>query len=75
MYLFREETLLSSRSGSGSAVAAVPDGTRVGIGETVAHRYDVSSPDVVAAIAEADEQIRVLEAMRENTLSVRDTVT
>lgn len=75
VYLFREETLLQSRSGSGSAVAAVPDGTRVGVGDTVAHRYDVSSPDIVSAIAEADEQIRVLEAMRENTLSVRDTVT
>ncbi len=74
VYLFRAETLLRSQSGSGSVVAAVSDGTRVGIGDTVARRYDLSSPDIVAAIREADEQIRVLTAMCENTLSVRDTV-
>ncbi len=74
MYLFREETVLLSRTESGSVIAAVADGTRVGVGDTVAQRYDVSSPNVVLAIAEVDEQIRVLTAMRENTLSVRDTV-
>ncbi len=74
MYLFREETILLSRTGSGSVVASVQDGTRVGIGDKVAGRYDVSSPDIVTAIAEVDEQIRVLNAMKENTLSVRDTV-
>ncbi len=73
-YLFREETVLHSTTSGGSVVAAVTDGERVGVGDTVAHRYDVSSPDVVAAIAEANEQIRVLTAMRENALSVRDTV-
>ncbi len=75
MYLFREETILLSRTSGGSVVASVADGTRVGVGDKVAGRYDVSSPNTVAAIAELDEQIRVLKAMQENTLSVRDTVT
>lgn len=73
VYIFREETVLKTASSGGSAVPAVPDGTRVGIGDTVIRRYDVSSPDIVAAIAEADAQIAVLTSMLDNTLSLRDT--
>lgn len=74
MYLFREEHGLRSALTGGSIVPAVPDGTRLGIGDTAARRYDVSSPDIVAAIAEAEAQIAVLTAMQSNALSVRDTV-
>ncbi len=75
VYLFREETLLKTAGTGGSVVPAVADGTRVGIGDIAVRRYDISLPDVVAAIAEADAQIAVLESMRDNTLSLRDTVT
>lgn len=75
MYIFREETVLTTAGSGGSIVPTVPDGSRVGIGDTVVRRYDVSSPDIVAAIAEADAQIAVLTSMLDNTLSLRDTVT
>ncbi len=75
VYIFREETVLKTAGSGGSVVPAVPDGTRVGIGDTVVRRYDISSPDIVAAIAEADTQIAVLTSMLDNTLSLRDTVT
>ncbi len=74
VYLFREESLLRFGSSGGSVVPAVPDGTRVGIGDTVARLYDRSAPDTVAAIAETETQIAVLTAMQEHTLSVRDTL-
>lgn len=83
MFIFREETLLKTTGSSGgtggtgssggSIVPAVADGVRVGIGDTAVRRYDVSSPDIVAAIAEADMQIAVLTSMLDNTLSLRDT--
>lgn len=75
VYIFREETVLQTAGTGGSIVPAVADGTRVGIGDTVVRRYDISSPDIVAAIAEADTQIAVLTSMLDNTLSLRDTVT
>lgn len=75
VYLFREETVLRTAGSGGSVVPAVADGTRVGIGDTVVRRYDISSPAIVAAIAEADAQIAVLTSMLDNTLSLRDTVT
>lgn len=73
VFLFRDEVLLSSEKEGGSVVPTVPSGTKVGIHTAVAGRYDGSSPETVSAIAEADEQIAVLTAMLNNTLSVRDT--
>ncbi len=72
VFLFRDELLLFSGQEGGSVVPTVPNGTKVGIHTAVAGRYDGSSPDTVSAIAEADEQIAVLTAMLNNTLSVRD---
>lgn len=73
VYLFREEILLTAGIAGGSVVPAVPDGTRVGIGDTVARLYDKSAPDVVSALAEADAQIEVLTAMKTHAISLRDT--
>ena len=73
VYIFREETLLKTAGTGGSVVPAVRDGTRLGIGDTAWRRYDISSPDIVTAIAEADAQIAVLTSMQDNTLSLRDT--
>ena len=72
VFLFRDEILLTSEKEGGSVVPIVPNGTKVGINTAVAGRYDGSSPETVTAIAEADEQIAVLTAMLNNTLSVRD---
>lgn len=74
VYLFREESLLRCGVSGGSVVPAVSDGTRVGIGDTVARLYDRSAPDTVAAIAETETEIAVLTAMQEHVLSVRDTL-
>lgn len=73
VYLFREEILLTAGIAGGSAVPAVADGTRVGIGDTVARLYDKSEPDVVSALVEADAQIEVLTAMKTHAISLRDT--
>ncbi len=75
MFLFRTETLLYSDKSGGSVVPAVADGTKVAIDSVVAGRYDGSSPETVAAIREADAQLRVLSALANNTLSVKDTAT
>lgn len=72
MYIFRDETPLSSAA-SGSLVPAVSDGARVGVGDVVSRRYDVSAPDVVAQIASLETQIRVIEQMQNQGLSVGDT--
>ncbi len=74
VYLFREESLLRCGVSGGSVIPNVPDGTRVGIGDTVAQLYDRSDPDTVSAIAEVKTEIAVLKAMKEHTLSVRDTL-
>ena len=72
VYIFRQETPLSA-SGSGSLVPAVADGERVGVGDVVARQYDVSSPDIVAQIAGLDMQLSVIDQMRRQRISVRDT--
>jgi len=73
LYIFREETPLSSAASGGSRVPAVSDGERVGVGDVLSRRYDVSSPDTVQAITELQLQLDVLELMRDSGLSVRDT--
>ena len=73
VYIFRDEIPLTAAAGA-SRIPAVEDGTRVGVEDVVSRLYDVSSPDIVAAIEELDMQLRVLSQMQNSTLSARDTV-
>ena len=71
-FLFRDEVCLPSSS-SGSHVPAVSDGERVGVGDVVSRRYDVSSPDTVARISGLQTQLEVIDQMRRQQISIRDT--
>jgi len=71
-YIFRDEYCLSSSS-SGSHVPAVSDGERVGVRDVVSRRYDGSSPDTVARIAGLQTQLEVIDQMRRQQISIRDT--
>lgn len=73
IYIFRDEIPLNS-TGGGSYIPETANGERVGSGVVVASIYDVSSPDVVAKITTLEQQLRVLDQMKNSTLSVRDTV-
>lgn len=72
VYIFRDETVLAYPASSGSLVAAVSDGERVGVGAVLCRQYDVSAPDTVAKIAGLDVQLELLENMRRQQISVRD---
>lgn len=73
-YIFRNETVIRSRTDSASHIPIVSDGTRIGVGTAVSRCYEASSPDIVAQIAALTERIRVLEKMLDSTLTIRDTV-
>lgn len=72
-YIFRDEVCLPASSLSGSRVPAVSDGERVGVGDVVSRHYDVTAPDTVARIAGLQTQLEVIDQMRRQQLSIRDT--
>ena len=71
-YLFRDEICLPASSAA-SRVPAVSDGERVGVGDVVSRQYDVTAPDTVARIAGLQTQLEVIDQMRRQQISVRDT--
>ena len=72
-YIFRDETYISSRSASSGAVIPEPsDGERVAAGAVVARLYDSYDADVVSRIAEIEEQVAILRASMDGSLSLRD---
>ncbi len=60
-YIFRSETPVYISSG-GSVVPTVSEGERINVGGSVADVYSQSAPDVVAHIAEIEDQIALLRA-------------
>ena len=72
-YLFRDELYISARENvSGAVIPALADGERVAAGGTVARLYDNYDADVVSRLTEIDEQIAILRASRDGSLSLRD---
>ena len=71
-YLFRDEICLPASS-TASRIPAVSDGERVGVGDVVSRQYDVTAPDTVARIAGLQTQLEVIDQMRRQQISVRDT--
>ena len=72
-YIFRDEIYVSAREKvSGAVIPALADGERVAAGGTVARIYDSYDADVVNRISEIDEQVAILRASRDGSLSLRD---
>lgn len=72
-FIFRTEETIAKGSG-GSAVASVPDGTKMKVGGEVSRIYSVSSPETVAKISDIDEKINLIESYtKDGSVSLKNT--
>lgn len=72
-YFFRDEAYVTARNPvSGAVISTVAAGGRVPVGGIVARIYDNYDASVVSRLSEIDEQVSLLRASREGTLSLKD---